>query len=688
MIWIAIFIELAKGILTGAGWEDFGVLVVLQFANAIIGFMEEKNSGDAVEALRSALKPVAYALRNGEWGQIASRELVPGDVIEVKLGDVMPADCVLLASGTQLQMDQAALTGESLPVERKPWERLLMSSAVKRGEAKAMVADTGLNTEFGKAAGLIASVQTVGNLQKVLLRVTLVLSALSILLCIAIYIKLWYNDENALLMVEGANKGKVLACLSVAVVILVASIPIAIEVVCTSTLAVGSHRMAAMKVIVSRLSAIEELASMEILCSDKTGTLTQNKLTLYDPIFPDKAAPCTADNLNMYAFLASKKEKGSQDAIDFCIMNNVSPAGLERVHKYKEIEFVPFNPTDKKTLFRSTNPEGLYEEVSKGAPHVILKMCHNAASLGAAAELAVQELADRGFRSLAVARNLAGEGNPPKWEHMGILSLFDPPRTDTLETIREAHEYNIDVKMVTGDHTAIAMETSRNLELGTQILNTQYLGSKVKSTDPAVRKEVNDAIVMAEGFAEVMPEHKFLIVERIREAGYMTGMTGDGVNDAPALKRADVGIAVEGATDAARAAADLVLTEPGLSVIIKAIFESRCIFQRMRNYIVYRIACTIQLLFFFFFAIMCIDPSTEYMYGSPKTSYSVAGVTKWWDGTGAHPSGAVGCETATSTSYAGTIPGTELCHGPAFTLPVIAMVIITILNDGCMITSE
>ena len=688
---------------------------------------------------------------------------MPGDVCLVKLGDVMPADCILLGGHGSLQMDQAALTGESLPVNVSEWGKLLMGSAVKRGEALVMVSETGLNTFFGKAAGLIASVKSHGHLQTVLLRITVGLLFISVAMCAAIFARLYtfpegdtsptglqYTNTTSAnyYLADAARENKGLAALSVMIVILVASIPIAIEVVCTSTLAVGSHRMAEMKVIVARLSAIEELASMTILCSDKTGTLTQNKLGLRDPICFGSVTP---ESLNFFAYLASKKDKGSQDAIDFCIGNALTDAQHVDVKTYSELHFEPFNPTDKRTLAKVRTPDGSYIEVSKGAPQVILKMSHNAVDLKARIDSAVQQLGDRGFRSLGVGINRAGEGATPKWEYLGVLSLFDPPRHDTKQTIESAHDFNIEVKMVTGDHAVIARETCRELSLGTQILNTDHLGGENEVIGSDARMRTNHTIRDSDGFAEVMPEHKFMIVERLRELGFVTGMTGDGVNDAPALKRADVGIAVEGATDAARAAADLVLTEPGLSVIIDAIFESRKIFQRMRNYIVYRIACTIQLLFFFFFAIMAVNPDTDFMYGTP----TVSGVSWWSNGDGyastlSHygitstaasttPSGSVtlydstlgrefraiikGCTGTAPSTYSllasssaldsyptckeaflnvirdyapcvgsdisasgKVLAGHELCHATSFTLPVIAMVIITVLNDGCMIT--
>jgi len=587
---------------------------MLQFANAIVGFIEEKNAGDAIAALKARLAPMCHVCRDGSWKSMEARNLVPGDLIELAIGNIIPADSRLCKSAKPMQIDQAALTGESLPVTKHAEEKLLMGSAVKQGEAHAVVVATGQNTFFGKAAGLINSVVTQGRLQLVLLRITVSLLVLSLVLCAIIFAFLMTRTIEERAIAEGESR--VLGALSVVIVILVASIPIAIEVVCTSTLAVGSHSMSNKGIIVARLSAIEELAGMNILCSDKTGTLTKNKLELQTPIVLADSPPC---DVVFYAALCSKRAVGNQDAIDFAICDAKSNGGLlndalavrgQQLSAFKELEFIPFNPTDKRTLSRVLMPDGTEIEIAKGAPTVILRMSHNTKEIETTVRGYVQDLADRGFRALGVAINL----NPPhleekKWEYLGILSIFDPPRDDTKATIAAAIASGIAVKMVTGDHGAIARETCRTLGMGDMILNTTTLDDKTKS-----QATLDQIILACDGFAEVMPEHKFKIVERIRAMGNVCGMTGDGVNDAPALKRADVGIAVAGATDAARAAADLVLTEEGLSVIIDAIFESRKIFQRMRNYIIYRIACTIQLLVFFFLAILLIDPDGAYYF--------------------------------------------------------------------------
>jgi H+-transporting ATPase len=647
-----------------------------------VGYIEESNAGDAIAALKQQLAPKCHALRNGQyvattaalrktsnpcfhlpgdpfscvfhdphhypccrWKTVPGRELVPGDLIEIKLGDVMPADALLMP-GMTIDCDESALTGESLPVTHHPYERLMMGSAVKRGESKCIVVGTGKNTAFGTAAKLMAGVVHQGRFQKILFKITLVLLIICLIFSTAILIKLVVDGDNSTGYFSTLTGSKPIRVLSTVVVIFVASIPIAIEVVCTSTLAVGSRRLAQKKVIVARLSAIEELAGMTILCSDKTGTLTLNQLQLREPkIYTAR----DAFDIVFHSALASKREKGNQDAIDKVITDAIPREHEAYLMSFKEIEFVPFNPTDKRTEATLQSPTGQVLKVSKGAPQVILRLCANKDEIRSRVEADVQELGDRGFRSLAVAVSRRPVGEPPVWEFMGILSLFDPPRPDTKKTIEAAGANGVLVKMITGDHQVIAKETCRELGMGTNILNTEVLNDK-----SLAREQLDEIIFNAHGFAEVMPEHKFQIVQTLREQGHVTGMTGDGVNDAPALKRADIGIAVHGATDAAKAAAAIVLTEPGLSVIIDAIFRSRKIFQRMRNYCIYRISCTLQLLFFFFFAIVSFDLTSDNFYG-PK------GAPMWNN-------------------------DPDMSHDSSFALPVISLVIITILNDGTMIT--
>jgi len=720
MIWIAIIIEVVKAATTGDGWEDFGVLLVLQVLNGVVGWYEEMNAGNAIKALKERLAPSCYVYRNGAGMRTKARCLVRGDLIGLKIGDVVPADCILVGPDMKqnCEIDQAALTGESLPVIKYTHERLLMGSVVKRGEQDAVVTATGPRTFFGKAAGMINSVESTGRFQQILFRITLGLLGVSLVMCLAMFIKLIVVHEDG--SPQAGNK--YLRAVSVVVVLLVASIPIAMQVVCTSTMAVGSRRLAEKKVIIARLSAIEELAGMTILCSDKTGTLTKNKLELRPP----RMAPNTEmDETAMYFYsaLASNKNMQQNDAIDNCICKKViqldAPAEalndpnidwvrVSQMSKrwndlsgFKELDFMPFNPTDKRVEVTCLPPADASDKaqqsmfrVTKGAPQVVLRLAledpnceytpEEAEELSRKVTTDIQELADRGFRCLGVAFKDVREGTAVDtenldnnqwngWRFQGLISLFDPPRDDTKATIEEALSAGVEVKMITGDQTAIAKETCRELGMGTNILDTHQL----HGTNPANRMEL---VMSCNGFAEVMPEDKFDIVESVRSAGHVCGMTGDGVNDAPALKRADIGIAVEGATDAAKAAADIVLTEPGLGVIIEAMQRSRKIFQRMRNYCIYRIACTIELLLFFFVAVMFINPNSDQYFGSqPKDAC-------WSDscsGGKVHPSPS---ETSAANSTLNPQAAYFGAHFNVFTLPVIALVVITILNDGTIIT--
>jgi H+-transporting ATPase len=378
-----------------------------------------------------------------------------------------------------------------------------MGSAIKRGESKAVVVATGANTFFGKAAALIGSVQHTSRFQVILFRLTLTLLVLCLVIAGIIFVKLEINQPDT-----------VVKNISTVVVILVASIPIAIEVICTSTLAVGSRRLAQKRIIVARLSAIEELAGMNILCSDKTGTLTLNELELRAPILFTSGV--SADEVLFLAALASKREQGNQDAIDLCVTRALPERERTRLHAHEELAFEPFNPTDKRTeaTVRSPGAGGGVFKVTKGAPQYILRMAHNKAALKEGVDSAVQELADRGFRALGLAVSRAAPGEPDRWEFVAVMSLFDPPRPDTKATIAAAIENGIEVKMVTGDQTAIAKETCRELGMGTNILNTDVLNHAHMP-----QSQVDEVILNSHGFAEVMPEHKFQIVERLRAFG-------------------------------------------------------------------------------------------------------------------------------------------------------------------------
>jgi H+-transporting ATPase len=557
-------------------WPDFGIILLLLLANAVVGFWEEHQAGNAIAALKATLAIKARVKRDGKWVNPAARELVPGDAIRLRLGDIVPADARLL-DGDEISVDQSALTGESMPATRKSGEAVFSGSIVRRGEIDALVYATGGKTYFGKTAELVETAVTVSHFQKAVLKIGNYLIILALVL-VAVIIGL------------GVYRGEpILTVLQFALVLTVAAIPVAMPTVLSVTMAVGARLLAKKQAIVSKLVAIEELAGVDVLCADKTGTLTQNKLTLGEPFCLDAV---TATDLILAGALAS--QAANNDTIDLAVLGGLKDK--QALKPYQVTHFTPFDPVHKRTEATVKGADGKTFKVTKGAPQVILALSANAAAVKSAVDKAVDDFAARGFRALGVAR-ADGDG---KWRLLGILPLFDPPRVDAKSTGATAAEMGVKIKMVTGDALAIAREMAKTLGMGANILDANTLGDAKSEETAAVAKTIEDA----DGFAQVFPEHKFHIVDVLQKHGHIVGMTGDGVNDAPALKKADCGIAVSGATDAARAAASIVLLTPGLSVIIEAIKESRRIFQRMNSYAIYRIAETLRVLLFMTLAIV------------------------------------------------------------------------------------
>jgi len=558
-------------------WEDFAIILIMLLINAGVGFWEEFKADNAIAALKKTLALKARVLRDGAWRSIPAQELVPGDIVLLRLGNIIPAD-VKLAEGEYLSVDQSALTGESLPVDKSVGDTAYSSSVAKMGEMKAVVTATGAQTYFGRTAKLVESAGTTSHFQRAVLRIGhfLILTTLG-LVALILVVALFRHDP----LVE---------TILFALILTVAAIPVALPAVLSVTMAVGAVKLARMKAIVSRLVSIEEMAGMDVLCSDKTGTLTKNQLVVGDP---ELVAAKDAGELVLCAALASRAE-AEDDAIDAAVFGALGDR--TKLDGYKTTRFEPFDPVRKRAE-AEIEFDGKGFRVAKGAPQVILDLASPDAITRRGVESKVTALAEKGYRTLGVARREKGG----EWRFLGLLPLFDPPRDDSVETIERAKAMGLDVRMVTGDNTAIAREIARKLHIGTNIVPA----GEIFDTDGGHHD--GDRIEQAEGFAEVFPEHKYKIVRELQSRGHIVGMTGDGVNDAPALKQADMGIAVSGATDAARAAAALVLTESGLSVITRAMEEARRIFERMNSYAVFRIAETIRVLLFMTLSILVFN---------------------------------------------------------------------------------
>ena len=558
-------------------WPDFGIILALLMVNAIVGFWQEHKAGNAIELLKRRLAIKARVLRDGKWQEMAAGELVPGDIARLRLGDIIPAD-VKLIDGDYLLTDESALTGESLPVEKHLSDVGYASSIVKQGEMNALVVNTGTRTFFGKTTTLVEEAKTPSHFQKAISKIGDYLIFLAIGLVIVIFLVSLFRGQNVLDIIQFA------------LVLTVAGIPAALPAVLSVTMAIGAIALAKKEAIVSKLVAIEEMASMDVLCSDKTGTITKNALFLGET---KPYAKFTENDVLLFSTLASREE--DQDPIDKAILTKTkgTPAISDRIDHIKVNSFRPFDSVVKRTEAAVQGEDGSQFKVTKGAAQAILALVEDKKAITDKLTEDVNEFAKKGYRALGVART----NRENKWQFAGLIALFDPPREDSAQTIKTAQSMGVSVKMVTGDHIAIAKEISSKVNLGNDIVLPAAFLDKPDSQAQRVVEE-------AEGFAEVFPEHKYRIVELLQEKGHVVGMTGDGVNDAPALKKANAGIAVEGATDAAKSAADLVLTKPGLSVIIDAIKESRKIFQRMTNYGTYRIAETIRVLLFMTAAIV------------------------------------------------------------------------------------
>lgn len=599
-------------------WIDFGVIIGILMLNAIVGWYQEKQAADVVASLKGDIAMRTTAVRNGVEEEIKARELVPGDIVIVEDGQVVPADCRIISgyenpngwaeyqrelerqlgdeadhgdeedigeekhgSGyALLAIDQSAMTGESLAVDKYVADVIYYTTGCKRGKAYAIVTHSAKMSFVGRTASLVSGAADQGHFKAIMNSIGTSLLVLVVFWILAAWIGGFFRHLQLATPEWSSNN-----LLHYALILLIVGVPVGLPVVTTTTLAVGAAYLAKEKAIVQKLTAIESLAGVDVLCSDKTGTLTANQLSIREPFV---AEGVDVNWMMAVAALASSHNVKSLDPID-----KVTILTLKRYPRAKEIlaqgwtteKFTPFDPVSKR-ITAIVHKDGVEYTCAKGAPKAILNLSACSKEDADMYKEKTTEFARRGFRSLGVA---VKEGNGD-WQLLGMLPMFDPPREDTASTIAEAQVLGLQVKMLTGDAIAIAKETCKMLALGTKVYNSERLihGGLSGTTQ-------HDLVEKADGFAEVFPEHKYQVVEMLQQRGHLTAMTGDGVNDAPSLKKSDCGIAVEGATEAAQAAADIVFLAPGLSTIVSAIKIARQIFQRMKAYIQYRIALCLHL---------------------------------------------------------------------------------------------
>ena len=475
-------------------WDEFGIIVTMLLLNAGVGYFEEYKADSAIAALRQRLALTARVLRDGAWKDIAARLVVPGDVVFLKLGNIVPAD-VKLQDGEFLSVDQSALTGESLPVDKKSGDVAYSGSVVRQGEMRAVVTATGGNTYFGKTARLVETAEQRSHFQQAVLRIGNFLILITLGLVALIFLVALFRGDP------------LIETVLFALILTVAAIPVALPAVMSVTMAVGASKLAELKAIVSRLVSIEEMAGADILCSDKTGTLTRNRLTLGDPVVIG-----AHDGAEVLQAAALTCESDAPDPIDAAILGAAgghAPAG-------KVVKFTPFDPVHKRAE-ATVQADGGSFHVAKGAPQVIVDLAQADAALERKINDAADKLAADGYRTLGVAKT----GPDGHWRFLGLLPLFDPPREDSAETIAATRAMGLDVRMVTGDHLAIAREIARKVGLGLNIVSARQVFASGHGGEDESRIE------RADGFAEVFPEHKFRIVRVLQKAGHIVGMTGD-----------------------------------------------------------------------------------------------------------------------------------------------------------------
>jgi H+-transporting ATPase len=548
-------------------YVEVAIIFGLLTTNAVIGFHHTHSSRRALELLKKRLAVKAKLRRNQEWIIKDAREIVPGDIIAVGLGDLVAADAKIING--EVSVDQSALTGESLPVTVRESGVIYSSSVVSRGQATALVLNTGANTYFGKTAELVKIAKPKSHQEEIMT---------------AVVKYMMYMSIAALLLVAGdaaLTRIDLLTIASFALIFLMGAVPVALPAVFAIVLSVGAMELVKRGALVTKLDSIEDAASMEVLCLDKTGTITQNKLAVSDPIPFSEFAK---DDVAALAGLASREE--GKDLIDLAVITYAKSLHLDS-SSYNQLSFTPFDPATKRSE-AIIEHGGKRFKVVKGAPQVVLSLCRDMDEEGTSqVNKAVEVLSQKGYRTLAVAKS--DNGDLTSLHFVGLLPLADPPRPDSKLMIGELRRLGVEPKMLTGDNVAIAKEIARQVEIGDKIYRMSDLGNLTQTEQATILEEYD-------GFAEIYPEDKYRIVKLLQSRGHMIGMTGDGVNDSPALKQAEVGIAVSNSTDVAKASASIVLTEPGTRVIIVAIKTSRQIYQRMLTWVINKVTKVIQFV--------------------------------------------------------------------------------------------
>ena len=564
MLEIAIVISFVLG-----NYLDLYIIAALLLVNAVLGFFQEQQATRAVKALKQKLQLHTRALRDGSWQAISAEELVPGDVIRVRSGDLVPADLKIVDS--EITVDQSAITGESMPLEKKKSNLVYSGSLIRKGEATGIVTSTGAHTYFGKTTQLVQLAKPKLHMETVITGLMKWLLILVVSLLAVAFAVSWLRGINLLDM------------LSLALILLVSAIPVALPTMFTVTMAFGSLELAKKGVLVTRLSASEDAALMDVLCVDKTGTLTMNMLKIADIL---EFGNYKKDDVILFGALAS--QKANQDPIDIAFLTAAQEKNLQ-LTEFTLKEFIPFDPSTRRTEAVLQKKEDELK-VTKGAVAVIAPLAGITGKEFANLEEKMNVFASKGYRIIAVAVSHQGRN----MQLAGLVALHDKPRPDSASIIKRLRELGISVKMLTGDSLPIAKQVAAEVNLGDKITRTPEI-KEATSKDAIVAAEI---VEQSDGFAEIYPEGKYQIVKALQAAKHIVGMTGDGINDSPALKQAEVGIAVSNATDVAKGAASVVLTEPGLTNILSLVISGRMIYQRILTWIFNKIVKTFQIVVF------------------------------------------------------------------------------------------